>query len=1453
MSVLKTPYEISLWEDRLTFVDENGNEYENSMPEGIAVKTSYLKEIKLCIIGANYFSAPINVYDPYLVRNINGSKTLTFSIYAKYYDELTDSLIDNPFVPLLINERKVKLKTIIKGKTVWFDFLIKNASENTENYSFTYTANDLFVNELSKTGFNLEFSEELENNQGTIEELASKVIQGTDWQIGEDTEIIQQFQTEALYEITLKKNINAKNVLTDELKTIKRGEKIYSFYSSVINNNYDFFQFIYNDDGNYLVDNDRIISNGISYYLSYDNQEQLSNIIQDIKYTNKYRGKRIVRTQEAHYDGILDKYVLVYEDKNKREVYGYTESEYISKELARTYITNGQRFVSNSGWSQNSRQKVVVESVPSFSLVSSTYIDRQSTLKYEQTYNNFLFNSGINDNSANIKEIAIGEEFVFRIKCGLLNEDQISLSSPENVRFKIVVKTYQKNEKGDFLPDNRDTKYFFMGITDASDKKDPDGYFITRQPLKNLQAISEDSLKKEKIGIFITIHNNFGEIAENTYYIQDVQFFKYILDGNNNLCLPDGSVLNSNSSDGEIIDQSLLSYTRTKYYYYYPEDVISKENVEYIHIGKQSEDFIPKYKKNFEKIRGITTSESNRFNILQELSEIFECWCKIEVKHKETGEILLGKDCWENKTVEGGTAAKVINDAKTYMAGNSSTLENLAIDSGNAYSEYQQQKFISFHNNIGQTNEAGFIYGINLKSIERTVESEEIVSKLIVKSNSNEHAKYGSCNISRSKENPSGENFILNFDYYINQGLLDSQNLHNDLYSLNSNWLGYYVNLKNINKQIEELSSDYSIISLSYTKLNAEYQTLKAQYEAGIDQLRETEEYFYELTQYEYDKIDPNNDWMEDKNVIALCVTISKLRIENKKLKEEEKKLKEDLEETKQLLENLDNQINLKIEEKNKLNLTFEKKYNRFIQEGSWTSEDYVDDDLYYLDAETTLFSSSQPKIEYSINVVEISQIKEFENYSFELGDITYIQDTDFFGWTYINNVKTPYKEKVVITEITTYFDSPDKNVIKIQNYRTQFEDLFQRLTATAQQVEYRSGAYERAAGVVDDDGSIVSSALSEALSNSTNPFQNSNNQSVAWNEQGIVTKNLNNPAEILKVTSGGIFLTDDGGNTWITGITGKGINAKTITTGQLNTKTITIVNGDEMSFRWDASGISAYYKNENGKYNNKTFVRFDQYGIYGIRDSVDTFEPTKEQDIWDKANFALTWKGFMLRSNSGYGSISIDTEKDFNVYDLNNNELVRIGRLDDKGTYGIRISNSEGSEAFRATQNGLITGGWTVEPGGLYSSNIRNDTNYEVGLFSKELTAPIKILDSEEKTDWRIIVNNKFGVDFDGNLYASNANITGTINATSGIIGGINITDQGLVVPSNRVDGIEIKDESDNNLFLAYKPGKTVTIGPWWVSSVGLNFENIIIGNTGISVGDKFASWDSIVTKALS
>ena len=118
-------------------------------------------------------------------------------------------------------------------------------------------------------------------------------------------------------------------------------------------------------------------------------------------------------------------------------------------------------------------------------------------------------------------------------------------------------------------------------------------------------------------------------------------------------------------------------------------------------------------------------------------------------------------------------------------------------------------------------------------------------------------------------------------------------------------------------------------------------------------------------------------------------------------------------------------------------------KYSRFLQEGVWPGEGYVDDDRYYLDAQAVATTSGYPKVGYNISVLRLSFLKEFENKKFHLGDIARVEDREFLGTTVVDGLKTPIRQKVLISELTSFLDESDKDVITVQNYRSQFEDLF--------------------------------------------------------------------------------------------------------------------------------------------------------------------------------------------------------------------------------------------------------------------------------------------------------------------------------------------------------------------------------------------------------------------------
>ena len=100
-NIIKKPYEISLWDDDLVFrvkyikdgKEIEVKEYLGSLKdfeeiEGTTTEiTQYYKERKICIIGSDTMDTPIRAVNSKLISNVNGSNTLSFLMYSKYWDE----------------------------------------------------------------------------------------------------------------------------------------------------------------------------------------------------------------------------------------------------------------------------------------------------------------------------------------------------------------------------------------------------------------------------------------------------------------------------------------------------------------------------------------------------------------------------------------------------------------------------------------------------------------------------------------------------------------------------------------------------------------------------------------------------------------------------------------------------------------------------------------------------------------------------------------------------------------------------------------------------------------------------------------------------------------------------------------------------------------------------------------------------------------------------------------------------------------------------------------------------------------------------------------------------------------------------------------------------------------------------------------------------------------------
>ena len=393
----------------------------------------------------------------------------------------------------------------------------------------------------------------------------------------------------------------------------------------------------------------------------------------------------------------------------------------------------------------------------------------------------------------------------------------------------------------------------------------------------------------------------------------------------------------------------------------------------------------------------------------------------------------------------------------------------------------------------------------------------------------------------------------------------------------------------------------------------------------------------------------------------------------------------------------------------------------------------------------------------------------------------------------------------MIVSEVEWHLDEPENNIITVQNYKTRFEDLFQRISATVQTVQYNEATYAKISSLMDANGTINQNVLQQSLNQLAGQRYNlTSNGSISIDDDRVLIRNLTNPSNLVILNSEGIRISSDGGQNWATAIDGRGINIGTVYTGLLNTDQVIIGNQKYPSFRWDKSGISAYKSTGNtididgqtvDAYDLQTFVRYDQYGLYGIKGN-GAFKAESLEDVKNKAHFAVTWDGFFIKNSYTDGRVEITSDNDFRVIQTlvdNDNiredhERIKIGALefDDYGNptkYGININqtvyNSETGQyedipAFTTGSDGNITitgtinanagniGGMTVN-----ETTLRmNHTVFErgVGIYSD--------LQTEDNEPMFIIS------DVNGNATFNNINARGHIEAQTGTLGLLTVQD---------------------------------------------------------------------------
>jgi hypothetical protein len=265
-----------------------------------------------------------------------------------------------------------------------------------------------------------------------------------------------------------------------------------------------------------------------------------------------------------------------------------------------------------------------------------------------------------------------------------------------------TINGYDKSYSGgDANTDSNHVLFYGRAKQDTEDSSygsfsEGSGEYTFTQAFKCLKSIKKEDFLNDRYQLFIQFLT-----AEKDKYIliKELQFYKKY---------PKKEDDTSYYTLEDDIEIDTLSYQEeTKYFEVVQNDTRAEKDITFL---PATTAVIPLFSADGSKRACVDIKESNYFNGIQLIAETFECWPEIQVNHDESGHIVPRTEVIDGKSVT-------------------------------------WSKRIYFKNYIGEPNHAGFRYGINNKDIKRTLDSKQIVSKLIVKSNSNEYGQNGFCTI----------------------------------------------------------------------------------------------------------------------------------------------------------------------------------------------------------------------------------------------------------------------------------------------------------------------------------------------------------------------------------------------------------------------------------------------------------------------------------------------------------------------------------------------------------------------------------------------------------------------------------------------------------------------------------------------------------------------------------
>ena len=419
-------------------------------------------------------------------------------------------------------------------------------------------------------------------------------------------------------------------------------------------------------------------------------------------------------------------------------------------------------------------------------------------------------------------------------------------------------------------------------------------------------------------------------------------------------------------------------------------------------------------------------------------------------------------------------------------------------------------KKINFYQNekLGQNKGLYIGYGKYLKTIDEEPDFDNVVTRLYV---------YGKDGISINKYNPSGTDYIESFAYYMHPFERDEN--------------------RNVIKHSRYFTDELCHAMLDYQELleskQGQFKELLEQKEKLIDEYANKDKELFVLeTEMDIieDRLTVANANQQDNTQILIDKANKQREIDSKK---------SEMDAINKQIDNVDIEINnLKKVISTENNFTKEQliERNQFINEKVWNNTNIFKEDELYQEGIKQLQKVNQPRVSYSINLVDFLNVVECQRDwdKLNIGDIITI------GYPSLN---IDVKAKLIGishnedgNELSIEIGNPDD----LSNGFLSYKDLLNKVITSSTQIDMSKYKWDKS----EENTSEIGKILTNALEANKNTIKAGYNEDITISRKGLIARDSNDPLRMLILQHATLSLSHSGGDNWETAITPDGIFA---------------------------------------------------------------------------------------------------------------------------------------------------------------------------------------------------------------------------------------------------------------------------------------------------------------------